>query len=556
MSGLRPGPRRLFPPECVLPWGVPVRRLAALLVVPCIALVLAPAASAQNAPGTDGKVSYKPPVEGPVVDEFRPPPEKWLAGNRGIDYTPGAGTAVRASADGEVTFAGQVGGELHVVVLHADGIRTSYSFLQSLAVHRGDRVRQGQTVGTSGESVHFGARVGDEYIDPRTLFDDGPPRVFLVPDEVKRPATMAAERGGLLRFLAKKIPKAWSGAPGVPQWLTSAVGTSWDEFKGLAHWAAQFGPGTHAARLGVAALDWWRQRKDCTPAEVAPPPIPERRVAVLVGGLGSNSESDSIDDVDPERLGYVDDVRFSYKGGTTTENDYGPEDTTVDLRTQAERLNEVLKGVARKHPGMPVDIIAHSQGGIIARQDLAYEYDSKDSALPRVANLVTLASPHQGTDAATVLQMTRNTMTGSLVQWGLHETGLLSFNPGGPSIDQLSETSEFIHKLNEKDLPEGINFTSVGSRGDIMVPGIHTTAPGARNVLVSLDGAWSDHSNLPGSAEGQREVALAIAGRPPTCQGLGDMLADTFVSDAIATAQDAAGAAAYVGARYFERRLP
>ena len=531
-----------------------MRRLAALLVVPCIALVLAPAASAQSAPGS--KVSYQPPVDGPVVDEFRPPPEKWLAGNRGIDYTPGAGTAVRASADGEVVFAGQVGGELHVVVLHADGIRTSYSFLQSIAVHRGDTVRQGQTVGASSESFHFGARVGDEYIDPRTLFDDGPPRVFLVPDEVKRPATMAAERGGLLRFLAKNIPKAWSGAPGVPQWMASAVGTSWEEFKGLAHWAAQFGPGTHAARLGVAALDWWRQRKSCTPAEVVPPPLSERRIAVLVGGLGSNSGKDSIDDVEPDALGYAGSVRFSYNGGTTTENAYGPEDTTVDLRTQAERLNEVLKDVARRHPGVPVDIIAHSQGGVIARQALAYEYDRNDSTLPRVANLVTLATPHQGTDAATALQMTRNTMTGSLVQWGLHQTGLLSFNPGGPSIDQLSETSDFIRKLNQKDLPEGINFTSIGSRGDLMVPGLHTTAPGARNVMVSLDGIASDHSNLPGSAEGRREVALAIAGRPPTCQGLGDMLADTLVSDAISTAQDAAGAAAYVGARYIERRLP
>jgi len=539
-----------------------VRRVAALLVVPCIALVLAPAASAQSASARSasaqsGTVSYKPPVDGPVVDEFRLPPEEWLAGNRGIDYSPGAGTPVRASADGEVVFAGQVGGDLHVVVLHADGVRTSYSFLQSIGVARGDRVRQGQVVGTSGESVHFGARVGDEYIDPRTLFDSGPPKVFLVPDEVKKAGTFAAERGGLMRWIAKKLPKAWPGAPGLPGWLTGAVGTSWEEFKGLAHWAAQFGPATHAARLGLTALDWWRQRNDCTRSEVGAPPLPERRIAVLVAGLGSDSESDSIDALRPvETLGYADSVRFSYKGGTTAENAYGPEDTTVDLRTQAERLNEVLREVARKHPGVPVDIIAHSQGGIIARQALAFEYDRNDATLPKVANLVTLASPHQGTDAATALQMTRNTFTGSFVQWGLHETGVLAFNPGGPSIDQLSETSEFIRKLNDKPLPAGITFTSIGSRGDLMVPAIHTAAPEARHVIVNPAGLLDDHRALPGSAPGRREVALAVAGRPPTCQGFGDMLADTLASSAIAMTEDALGAAAYVGARYLERRLP
>ncbi|MBV8386955.1 MAG: M23 family metallopeptidase, partial [Acidimicrobiia bacterium] len=42
-----------------------------------------------------------------------------------MDYATAPGTEVRAAADGEVVFAGQVGGTLHVVVLHGDGIRTS-----------------------------------------------------------------------------------------------------------------------------------------------------------------------------------------------------------------------------------------------------------------------------------------------------------------------------------------------------------------------------------------------------------------------------------------------
>ncbi|MDQ3574948.1 MAG: M23 family metallopeptidase [Actinomycetota bacterium] len=129
-------------------------------------------------------VRHQPPVEGTVVDVFRQPPSPFGPGNRGIDYATLPGTVVRASADGEVVFAAAVGGRLHVVVRHGDGLRTSYSFLAAVSVSRGDRVTVGQEVGRAGSTVHFGARRGDAYIDPLTLFSaPGQARVHLVPDE-------------------------------------------------------------------------------------------------------------------------------------------------------------------------------------------------------------------------------------------------------------------------------------------------------------------------------------------------------------------------------------
>ncbi|MDQ3978808.1 MAG: M23 family metallopeptidase, partial [Actinomycetota bacterium] len=195
-----------------------MRRLALLLAVSFWLPAVLVFAVQPAVPAFAGeRVSYRPPVGGPIVDDWRPPSEQWSAGNRGIDYAPDAGTPVQAAADGEVVFAGQVGGDLHVVVLHADGIRTTYAFLQSITVHRGDRVAQGDKVGTSGEGLHFGARVGDTYIDPRTLFDgEGSAEVFLVPDEVRRPASEAAERAGLGRFLGKLGQAALHAARHMP----------------------------------------------------------------------------------------------------------------------------------------------------------------------------------------------------------------------------------------------------------------------------------------------------------------------------------------------------
>lgn len=127
-------------------------------------------------------VDYDPPVDAPVTDPFRPPPQPWLPGNRGLEYATSPGTAVRAAADGVVTFAGAVAGSLHVTIRHPDGIRTSYSFLASVAVRAGAVVPRGTVVGRTGRRLHVGARRGDTYIDPASLWGpQGPPRVRLVP---------------------------------------------------------------------------------------------------------------------------------------------------------------------------------------------------------------------------------------------------------------------------------------------------------------------------------------------------------------------------------------
>jgi murein DD-endopeptidase MepM/ murein hydrolase activator NlpD len=78
-----------------------------------------------------------------------------------------------------VAFAGTVGGSLFVSVDHADGVRTTYSWLSSVAVSRGEGVLRGQIVGTTSGGhpgvepphLHFGARIGDTYIDPMTLLE-------------------------------------------------------------------------------------------------------------------------------------------------------------------------------------------------------------------------------------------------------------------------------------------------------------------------------------------------------------------------------------------------
>src|SRR5436305_482807 len=206
-----------------------------------LALLVVAVARAAPAAADEGG-GYQPPVAAPVSDPFRPPSSQYGPGNRGLDYATAPGTEVKAAADGEVVFAGQVGGTLHVVVLHGDGIRTSYSYLSSIRVQRGATVRQGQVVGiTSAQPFHFGARAGDAYIDPALLFSTGPPDVHLVPDGERRPQSEAHERSGLLGMLAG-LPGKAAGAAG------DAVGVT----AGAVEWAA--GKTADAAGVSVSAL--------------------------------------------------------------------------------------------------------------------------------------------------------------------------------------------------------------------------------------------------------------------------------------------------------------
>jgi murein DD-endopeptidase MepM/ murein hydrolase activator NlpD len=123
-----------------------------------------------------------PPVDGPVIAHFEPPPSPYEAGHRGIDFGTAEGSTVVASADGIVSFAGQVGGSLFVSVAHGE-LRTTYSFLSAILVERDQVVVQGEPIALSGlghpedvaggDHLHFGLRRGDEYLDPEPLLVAG-----------------------------------------------------------------------------------------------------------------------------------------------------------------------------------------------------------------------------------------------------------------------------------------------------------------------------------------------------------------------------------------------
>ena len=118
------------------------------------------------------RVQYAWPALGTIASYFG------LYSPSGIEIAldPTADTPVRASAGGQVTFAGGdawCDNGLYVVVDHGDNSSTLYGHLSQVSVSQGDRVDQGDVLGlggstgfSTGKSLHFELRQADKPVDP------------------------------------------------------------------------------------------------------------------------------------------------------------------------------------------------------------------------------------------------------------------------------------------------------------------------------------------------------------------------------------------------------
>lgn len=131
------------------------------------------------------------PVALPVVlTDFDPPVTPYGSGHRGIDLAAAVGTVVTAAGAGRVVYAGPLAGRGVVSIEHRSGLRTTYEpVLPRVAV--GSLVTAGQPIGTvtaghrpcaPATCLHWGARCGAVYLDPRSLLP-GRWRVRLLPWE-------------------------------------------------------------------------------------------------------------------------------------------------------------------------------------------------------------------------------------------------------------------------------------------------------------------------------------------------------------------------------------
>lgn len=167
-------------PVAVSTVGAPVAvsTVGTPVAVSTVGTPVAASTAGAGSAGSTAASGYRPPVGSVrVLGPFSPPPGRYGPGHLGVDLAAPSGQAVVAAGDGMVRFAGPVAGRGVVVVLHPDGLSTEYEPLK-VDVAAGQRVRAGQRIGTlagvhrgcaPASCLHWGARRGDNYLDPLSL---------------------------------------------------------------------------------------------------------------------------------------------------------------------------------------------------------------------------------------------------------------------------------------------------------------------------------------------------------------------------------------------------
>jgi triacylglycerol lipase len=178
-----------------------------------------------------------------------------------------------------------------------------------------------------------------------------------------------------------------------------------------------------------------------------------------------------------------------------------PGDGTGDLDVQAAALDIAVRSALAA--GAPsVDVVGYSAGGIVARI-WARDHDGAG----RARRIVTLGSPHHGTDLAAV-------------------AGLLAPGSCPPACQQLAPGSDLISDLNSGDeTPDGPAWVSIWTNQDQVVsPPDTARLGGARNVVVQriCPGRSVDHGQLPTDAVVDALVLRALAAGPFVTPTSGD----------------------------------
>ncbi|MFT4087843.1 MAG: alpha/beta fold hydrolase [Gordonia sp. (in: high G+C Gram-positive bacteria)] len=170
----------------------------------------------------------------------------------------------------------------------------------------------------------------------------------------------------------------------------------------------------------------------------------------------------------------------------------------ADIKRAAKQFNGFVDRVRKATGSEQVDVVTHSQGGLVARQWLKTEggTDKKDPSKSKADKLIMISSPNNGTTLDGMGWISRK----------LDDVGLPMFAIGqwtyGQAPLQQAIDSPLIKKLNKgKRTFPGVTMTNLATRYDEVVTPYDTAfihEPGVKNILLQngCEQDTSDHLSI------------------------------------------------------------
>lgn len=165
---------------------------------------------------------------------------------------------------------------------------------------------------------------------------------------------------------------------------------------------------------------------------------------------------------------------------------------TGDIAASAKELGGFVDKVLAATGASKVDIVGHSQGGMMPRQ-----YLKAEGGAAKVQNLIGIAPSNHGTSALGL-----NRLVDKLSRFGVTQA------VAGDAAKQQIAGSDFLTKLNSGgDTVPGVNYTVIATKYDEVVTpyasGFLEAGPGARVNNITLQNGcaidFSDHLNIVNS---------------------------------------------------------
>jgi pimeloyl-ACP methyl ester carboxylesterase len=290
-----------------------------------------------------------------------------------------------------------------------------------------------------------------------------------------------------------------------------------------------------------------------TPEEMAAgtkaPSPPNDNIVIAVAGIGSSSSevegrvvgNASIYQMDFRTLGYSDEkiFHFSYKGLEDRSGagpyrlhaTYTKEDTYKSIVESARQLREQVSAIHGRYPNKQIDLIAHSQGGLVAQYFLTWFYRESNPDDLRIDHFISLASPHFGADAAGLHSALSDNVQGRITLWELNEVArrLGLPPPSSRAAQQLARDSDFIEDLTRSWNPQRVKATTISPTLDWVVAAPHTRLRGAAHYTADLPNMGSilfDHGGFVSTESAKGILYNALADSPSTCTALRNAFAD------------------------------